>query len=153
MFATALYSGMFQISVDREFCAAHALDIQGVREPVHGHNFRLTVAVEGERLDADGLLLDFHALERLVDETIRPLNTADLNASPAFAGKGINPTAEAIARHIGERVAAGLEGVTPRGAPVPRLAYVRLTEAPGCVVVYFPEASPRATYPDARFGR
>jgi 6-pyruvoyltetrahydropterin/6-carboxytetrahydropterin synthase len=147
---------MFQISVDREFCAAHALDIQGVREPVHGHNFRLTVAVEGDRLDADGLLLDFHALERLVDGVIRPLNVSDLNAAPALVGEGgkrVNPSAEAIARHIGDRVAQGLEGITPNGAPVPRLAYIRLTEAPGCAVVYSPEAATKPTYPDARFGR
>ncbi|HMN40638.1 MAG TPA: 6-carboxytetrahydropterin synthase [Phycisphaerales bacterium] len=147
---------MFQVSVEREFCAAHALDIQGVREPVHGHNFRLIVAVEGERLDADGLLLDFHALERLVDEVIRPLNTADLNASGALVDEGgarINPTAEAIARHIGDRVGAGLAGITPDGSHAARLAYVRLTEAPGCAVVYSPESATRATYPDARSGR
>ncbi len=140
---------MFQISVDREFCAAHALVIRGVREPVHGHNFRLTVTVAGDSLDADGLLLDFHALERLVDEIIRPLNTADINALPAFAGKQ-NPTAELIAKHIGDRVSSGLSAIAPGGAntpPPPRLASVRLTEAPGCAVVYSP------TYPDARSGR
>jgi 6-pyruvoyltetrahydropterin/6-carboxytetrahydropterin synthase len=140
----AIYTGrMFQISVEREFCAAHALVIGGaggVREPVHGHNFKLTVAVQGERLDADGLLLDFHALERLVEEVIRPLNSADLNAPGKLTrdGKPLNPSAEAIAQHIGDRVAAGLAGITPAGAPVPRLAYVRLTEAPGCAVVYTP---------------
>ena len=138
---------MFQISVEREFCAAHALVIAGVREAVHGHNFRLTVTVQGERIDTDGLLLDFHALERLVDEIIRPLNNADMNASPAFTSGKQNPTAELIAKHIGDRVAAGLAGITPHGTETPRLASVRLTEAPGCAVTYLP------TYPDPRSGR
>jgi 6-pyruvoyltetrahydropterin/6-carboxytetrahydropterin synthase len=141
---------MFQISVEREFCAAHALVIAGVQETVHGHNFKLTVTVQGERLDADGLLLDFHALERLVDEIIRPLHNADMNAVPAFAGGKQNPTAELIAKHIGDRVAAGLPAIILTGvggALLPRLASVRLTEAPGCAVTYSP------TYPDARSGR
>ena len=130
---------MFHISVDREFCAAHALLFQGPmggREPIHGHNFRLTVTLQGHALDADGLLLDFHALERLVDEIIRPLTNADLTAAPALGG--VNPTAELIAKHIADRVIAGLPGITPSGAPVPTLASVRLTEAPGCAVTYFP---------------
>ncbi len=127
---------MFQISVDREFCAAHALVIRGVREPVHGHNFKLTVTLQGPTLDPDGLLLDFHALERLVDEIIRPLTNTDLTIAPALAG--VNPTAELIAKHIADGVRAALPAITPPGAPVPALASVRLTEAPGCAVTYVP---------------
>jgi 6-pyruvoyltetrahydropterin/6-carboxytetrahydropterin synthase len=126
---------MFQISVAREFCAAHALVIRGLREPVHGHNFHLTVTLQGDRLDADGLLLDFHALERLLDEILHPLTNADLNAAPGLA----NPTAELVAKHIADRVVAGLPAIAPAGAPLPRLASVRLTEAPGCAVVYLPD--------------
>jgi 6-pyruvoyltetrahydropterin/6-carboxytetrahydropterin synthase len=128
---------MFQISVEKEFCAAHALVIQGQREPVHGHNFKLTVTLQGDRLDADGLLLDFHALDKLVGEILRPLTNADLNAAPGFAGK-LNPTAELVAKHIADSVSAGLPAITPKGAPLPRLASVRLTEAPGCSVTFTP---------------
>jgi 6-pyruvoyltetrahydropterin/6-carboxytetrahydropterin synthase len=127
---------MFQISVEKEFCAAHALLIAGIpggREPIHGHNFHLTVTLQGDRLDEDGLLLDFHALERLVDEIIRPLNNQNLNDTLP-----INPTAELIAKHIAGRIIAGLPSITPKGAPAPRLASIRLTEAPGCAVIYTP---------------
>ena len=130
---------MFQLSVDREFCAAHALLIRGLvggREPIHGHNFRLTVTLQGHTLDTDGLLLDFHALETLLDEIIRPLTNADLTTAPAL--RGVNPTAELIAKHIADRVIDGLPAITPPGAPAPTLASVRLTEAPGCAAVYFP---------------
>ncbi|HVU64514.1 MAG TPA: 6-carboxytetrahydropterin synthase [Phycisphaerales bacterium] len=129
---------MFQISVEKEFCAAHALAIAGAagpggREPLHGHNFHLTVTLQGERLDADGLLLDFHALERLINDIVHPLHNQNLNDKLPF-----NPSAELIAKHLADRITAGLPSITPKGAPVPRLAAVRLTEAPGCAVTYTP---------------
>lgn len=134
---------MFEISVQREFCAAHAILLGGVREVTHGHNFHLTVTVAGSSLDHEELLVDFHALEQVVDAIIRPFLNADLNALPPFAGEhgraGINPTAEAIARHIGERVHERLPTLTGNGRTV-HLAAVRLTEAPGCAVVWRPGA-------------
>src|SRR5690606_34763268 len=32
-------ASMYELKVQREFCAAHALMIKGQREPVHGHNW------------------------------------------------------------------------------------------------------------------
>src|SRR5690606_16287926 len=54
---------MFEISVQRTFSAAHAIVVRGRREPLHGHDWRVTIVVAGNDLDADGLLCDFHALE------------------------------------------------------------------------------------------
>ena len=118
---------MYELSIQREFCAAHAITIAGVREPVHGHNWRLTVTVRGERLDADGLLCDFHELERMVEAVIGPFDNCDLNSAPPF--DEINPTAEHVARHVAEALAARL----PSGVSV---AAVAITEAPfgGAVV-------------------
>lgn len=130
---------MFEITVEREFCAAHAIVIGGVREPVHGHNFRLAVSVAGPTLDHEGLLLDFHALERAVDEIIKPFHNADMNAIAPFDRAGnVNPTAEEIARHIGTRVRDLLPSLAGSGRPL-RLAAVRLTEAPGCAVIWRPD--------------
>ena len=139
---------MFQISVESEFCAAHALVIRGLREPTHGHNFKLTVTLEGPTLDPDGLLLDFHAVERLVHEVTRPLNNSDLNTLPAFGQQ--SPSAEHIARFIADRITAGLPAIVPAGPNRPRLAAVRVTEAPGCSVTYQPS---RTTYSDPPTGR
>jgi 6-pyruvoyltetrahydropterin/6-carboxytetrahydropterin synthase len=127
---------MFHISVAREFCAAHALLIRGEREPTHGHNFHLTVTLHGPSLDADGLLLDFHALEKLLDEILRPFINANLNDTPPFTT--LNPSAELIAKHIADRISASLPAITPPGAPEPTLTSIRLTEAPNCAVTYFP---------------
>lgn len=124
---------MFRLTVQTEFCAAHAITIRGDREPVHGHNWRVEAVVEGPRLDGDGLLCDFHAVEAALLEVIGPLDNADLNEALA----GINPTAENVARVICEGLARSLRGVLPPGA---RVARVSVTEAPGCRAEYAPPA-------------
>ncbi len=135
---------MFQISVQAEFCAAHAIVINRRREPVHGHNWRVTATLEGKDLDDNGLLCDFHLVERGLREITTAMNNASLNDLSPFsrdrgphprsnAGGGpTNPTAENVARHIGESLIASLK--LPRGV---RLISVSLTEAPGCVATYF----------------
>ena len=51
---------MFEVSVEQTFAAGHALrNYKGKCENVHGHNFRVQVIIEGERLDETGLLVDF----------------------------------------------------------------------------------------------
>lgn len=120
---------MFELSVDREFCAAHAIVIAGTREPLHGHNWRVRVTVAGPDLDADGLLCDFHLIEKRLDQVIASLHNRDLNVTPPF--NTVNPTAEQIARHIAQNVAPAL----PRTV---RLTGCSVTEAPGCQATYRP---------------
>ena len=51
---------MFEVSVEQTFAAGHALrNYKGKCENVHGHNFRVQVTIEGERLDETGMLVDF----------------------------------------------------------------------------------------------
>ncbi|MBY0260739.1 MAG: 6-carboxytetrahydropterin synthase [Phycisphaerales bacterium] len=133
---------MFELSVQREFCAAHALMFRGQREPTHGHNFRLTVTLAGPTLDPDGVLVDFHALEALIDSVIKPYHNQDLNrVAPFDQAGGINPSAELIAQHICGRLE---EGLTRIGGHSSRIASVSITEAPGCVATYRPSAGPTA---------
>lgn len=123
---------MFELTIQSEFCAAHALSIGGLREAVHGHNWRLTITLEGETLDNDGLLCDFHTVKDVLEEIIAPLNNADLNTSDAF--KGVNPSAENVARYVAEELSRRLAPL----APVARVAGVSVTEAPGCSATYRP---------------
>ncbi|MBX3404831.1 MAG: 6-carboxytetrahydropterin synthase [Phycisphaeraceae bacterium] len=124
---------MYEITVNDEFCAAHAIIIRGERERLHGHNWRVSVTIGGAGLDGDGLLLDFHALERIVREVIAPFRDQNLNETPPF--DRMNPTAEQVARHIADSVDRGIRPLVPAGV---RVAAVRVTEAPGCSVVYRP---------------
>ncbi len=129
---------MFEVTVDTEFCAAHAIRVGGVREPVHGHNWRVTVCVGCDSLDDEGLVCDFHALARALEEVIGPWRNADLNACETFSGQ--NPTAEVVARHIGERVGAWAAATCRDDV---RVLWSRVTEAPGCAAVWRSGAAPK----------
>ena len=118
---------MFSIRVERVFSAAHAMIIGGVREPLHGHDWRVRVTVEAPSLDGDGMLCDFHKLEEELDVVLSPLHTTSLNETPPF--DQLNPTAEHVARHIAESLQAGL----PAGVTAVTVA---VTEAPGCEARY-----------------
>lgn len=128
---SAPVAGTFEIEVETSFSAAHALRFRGAREPVHGHDFRVTVRIGGGELDADGLLFDFHEVERHLGEIVAPFRSRDLNAVPPF--DRVNPSAEEIARHVAVRLAERL----PAAAEI--LA-VRVTEAPGCAATFRPAA-------------
>ncbi|NJL32430.1 MAG: hypothetical protein HC898_12890 [Phycisphaerales bacterium] len=76
---------MFEIAVEHVFCAAHALKLpDGSMEPLHGHNWQVTVTVGAGRLDAMQCVMDFHALKAKVMEIIRPAENANLNELPPF---------------------------------------------------------------------
>jgi 6-pyruvoyltetrahydropterin/6-carboxytetrahydropterin synthase len=104
----------FEITTTRRFSAAHALRLyNGSLEPVHGHNWRLKVTVAAAKLDAIGVVMDFHELERIVDEVVVPLHNRHLNEQPAFSDGGLNPSAENVALHVGRTVEPRLpEGVS-----------------------------------------
>jgi 6-pyruvoyltetrahydropterin/6-carboxytetrahydropterin synthase len=89
----------FQITTTRHFAAAHQLRLyDGSLEPLHGHNWRVKVAVSTPELDAIGVVMDFHELERAVDRIIEPMHNRHLNELAAFAA--LNPSAENVALHI-----------------------------------------------------
>ncbi len=112
---------MFELTVEREFLATHAITIAGAPETPHEHRWRVAVVVGGDGLDADGLLCDFHEIERAIDAVIDPFRDGDLNKIQPF--NRLNPTAENVAKHISEllEIPAGVQ-----------LRSVSVTEAPGC---------------------
>jgi 6-pyruvoyltetrahydropterin/6-carboxytetrahydropterin synthase len=123
---------MFHLTIETVFCAAHSIAIAGVPEPMHGHNWHVTVTVEGETLDADGLVCDFHTVKEVLDDILRPYHNQTLNGLAPF--DSLNPSAENIAREIARQLGERLG--TPL-APHARIASVRITESPGCAATYF----------------
>ncbi|MEQ8850840.1 MAG: 6-carboxytetrahydropterin synthase [Phycisphaerales bacterium] len=120
---------MFDLTLTTEFAAAHAIMLRGEREPVHGHNWRVTLVISGADLDQDGLLCDFHQVEQTLAEVVGRFHNANLNDTPPF--DQLNPSAEHVARHIGENVDATL----PSGVQV---SAVTVTEAPNCAATWRP---------------
>lgn len=119
----------FAVEVEQEFAAAHAIMINGVRERLHGHNWRIVVSIGGDRLDGEELLCDFHLVESLLSGLLSPFRDGNLNETTPF--DRINPTAEALARHVASALATQLA----LHAPQVWLEWVRVTEASRCTAV------------------
>lgn len=56
-----------------KFNAAHFIAYQGFREALHGHNYRVSVEVEG-RVNANGYVLDFGIVKDAAKRVCRRLN-------------------------------------------------------------------------------
>lgn len=94
---------MYEIEVFLNFSAAHRLrKYKGKCENVHGHNWKVDVAVSSEELNEIGIVADFREIKKIVRDVIRELDHTDLNALKYF--KKINPTSENLARHIYEQL-------------------------------------------------
>jgi 6-pyruvoyltetrahydropterin/6-carboxytetrahydropterin synthase len=82
------------LKVRDTFSAAHYLkEYKGKCEKVHGHTFRVEVAIRARELDRTGLGYDFTEIKKTLAAAL-PDHTL-LNETFDF-----NPTAENIARHL-----------------------------------------------------
>src|SRR5689334_8270980 len=98
---------MYEIGVTEQFEAAHRLRGDfGPATRTHGHTYRLEVVVRGETLDKDNVLYDIGRLRAAVGDLARSLHYQDLDELPGLSGA--NTSAEAVAGHCWERLAAGL---------------------------------------------
>lgn len=75
---------------------------------LHGHSFRVEVAVEGEVDPSKGYLIDYGDLKRAVEPFIEALDHRLLNE---IEGLG-NPTSEGIAAWLWQRIAPALPGLS-----------------------------------------
>lgn len=126
---------MFEVSVEETFAAAHALrGYRGKCENVHGHNYKVQVTLEGERVDSLGLLMDFVEVKRLMHAVMERLDHKFLNDIPPFDVE--NPTAENMAKYIYDEIARGLNTRKPE-VPV-RIAQVRIWETETSTATYRP---------------
>ncbi len=121
---------MFQIEVSHRFSAAHAVTVGGVREELHGHDWGVTVVIEGPKLDHEDLLVDFHVIEVALRTAIGPFSGRTMNGTPPF--DVVHPTAERLAEFVAEAV----QPEVPSGL---RIASVAVEEAPGCIARWFPD--------------
>lgn len=85
---------MYRLTKTIEISAAHSLtlDYESKCTRTHGHNWLITVHLQGETLNQNGMLMDFSEIKRLVKE---PLDHHNLNEVLPF-----NPTAENIAKWV-----------------------------------------------------
>jgi 6-pyruvoyltetrahydropterin/6-carboxytetrahydropterin synthase len=125
---------MFEVTIEESFSSGHALrNYRGKCENVHGHNYRCQVAIQGEKLDEIGLLVDFVELKRVVHSVLDRMDHQWLNDFPPF--DAINPSAENMAKFIYDEVSSGLQG--KNGI---RVAAIRLWETDTASATYRPGA-------------
>ncbi len=104
---------MYEVCVEQTFAAAHALrNYKGACENLHGHNFRVQVVIEGDRLDQAGMLVDFIDVKGLMREVMAKLDHQNLNEVPPFDAEK-NPSAENIAEYFFTAMTAGLKAEVP----------------------------------------
>ena len=114
---------MFEVAVEQSFASAHALrNYKGRCENVHGHNWKVRVVIEGEKLDATGMLVDFLDVKSFMAEILDRIDHQFLNEIPPF--DSINPSAENIAEYFYQQMSGRLAET-----PVPvRIREVKIWE-------------------------
>jgi 6-pyruvoyltetrahydropterin/6-carboxytetrahydropterin synthase len=114
---------MFEVAVEQSFASAHALrNYKGRCENVHGHNWKVRVVIEGEKLDATGMLVDFLDVKSLLGEILDRIDHQFLNEIPPF--DVVNPSAENIAEYFYQQMTGRLAET-----PVPvRIREVKIWE-------------------------
>ena len=93
---------MYQVRVEDEFSAAHFLShYRGKCENLHGHNYKVRLWAQGEKLDEGGMLVDFSLLKKALKEALASLDHSNLNDMEIFHN---DPSAERIARFVFEKL-------------------------------------------------
>lgn len=107
---------MYTVTKRLEISAAHqlALNYESKCKNLHGHNWIIYVTCQSEKLDANGMVVDFKHIKNLISDTLDHQYLNDVLQC--------NPTAENIARWICEKV--------------PHCIKVSVQESEGNVAVY-----------------
>lgn len=123
---------MFELKILNHFSAAHQLTMVGQKcENLHGHNWRVEVCVNGERLNEAGVLVDFGVIKTHVKTIMKRLDHQFLNELPYF--KDSQPSSEKLAIYIADSLKELLDepGVT--------VSRVTTWESDNACATYYPK--------------
>jgi 6-pyruvoyltetrahydropterin/6-carboxytetrahydropterin synthase len=121
---------MYELMIETKFSAAHQLrEYQGRCERLHGHNWRVDVSVEAEKLNSIGLAMDFKELKDATDNFLVQVEHAFVNE--VFPFTEINPSSENIAKWIFD----GLSGKVNDGNV--RVSVVTVWESDTAMASYY----------------
>jgi 6-pyruvoyltetrahydropterin/6-carboxytetrahydropterin synthase len=124
--------GIFEISVETHFSAAHSLKgYQGNCAEIHGHNWNVEVFVRCARLNEIGIGIDFRDVKRAINELMESIDHTYLNEHPDFSGE--NPTSESVARYLYRKLGAGLN------SDVVKVSKIKVSETKSTGASYWEE--------------
>ncbi len=114
---------MYAVEVRDHIMVAHSLkgEVFGPAQGLHGATFIVDVAFFRQELGADGIVVDIGRALDALKAGLQPLNYANLDERPEFAG--MVTTTEVLARHIfGLMAAAAQDGrLGPHAAGLDRI--------------------------------
>ncbi|GAB7092740.1 6-carboxytetrahydropterin synthase [Halorubrum luteum] len=92
------------MSVSRSCIAQHYLTVPdpGPEGTLHSHRFGIEATFRGPELNEYGYLVDIDAVIEALEAVVDGLADRTLNDVPAF--EGLNPSAEHLARIVGDRL-------------------------------------------------
>jgi 6-pyruvoyl-tetrahydropterin synthase len=99
---------VFSVTVRDHLMVAHSLngEVFGPAQRLHGATYVVDATFRGERLDADGVVVDLGRAAEVLRGVVAQLTYRNLDDEPAFAG--INSTTEELARVVADRLADGV---------------------------------------------
>lgn len=119
--------GQYILKIQDHISSAHFLrGYEGRCKHLHGHNWKVQVAVKGGGLDHVGMVADFGVLKQKLHDFLLPCDHCCLNDLEFFQAN--NPTTENIARYVFEAFGQAIAPLT--------LASVEVWESDVCSVVY-----------------
>ncbi|HOM72529.1 MAG TPA: 6-carboxytetrahydropterin synthase QueD [Armatimonadota bacterium] len=90
---------MYEILVEEKFDAAHCLrGYPGNCEKLHGHTYKVQVALRTPHLGEIGMAVDFRSVKSALRTILKGLDHTYINELPEFSKT--NPTAENLACYI-----------------------------------------------------
>jgi 6-pyruvoyltetrahydropterin/6-carboxytetrahydropterin synthase len=120
---------MYEVVITAPFVAAHRLRLEdGTLEPLHGHNWKTEVRLQGRDLDRIEVLIDFLEVKAKVQKLLKEIDYTFLNENPIFQNR--NPSAEIVAHWMFQRLK---EEVLH---PVAKVAKVTVWETEDCAASY-----------------
>lgn len=120
---------MYEVIITHPFVAAHQLTLyDGSLEPLHGHNWKVEVRLQGKDLDKIEVLIDFLEVKKRLQERLKQLDYTFLNENKELNGR--NPSAEVVAFWLFQRLQQALDH------PVARVTKVTVWETEDCAASY-----------------
>ena len=125
---------MFEVTVEQQFAAAHRLtNYKGNCRSLHGHNWKVQVTFQSQKLDDSGLAIDFRFATKLLKSVINLLDHQYLNEIPPF--DRLNPSCENIAKTIFRQIHSLMENGNEKISAY--LYSVRVWESDKAFVTYY----------------
>ena len=90
---------MYRLSIETTISAAHHLkDYQGNCSMMHGHNWKIQVEVNSNKVDNVGMVIDFKDLKDITWQVVGKFDHQVFNNIPPF--DKLNPTAEHLSKYF-----------------------------------------------------